>query len=371
MSDLAIEEGQVPLKTTFPRLANIYLRGAVNDAEVPMLAKWPVLVLATSEQVISQIPNIRAANPDIVILAYIGGSYTIGNLPDIRDGNVWFWQGIRDWANENHGWLLRADYSHAWSWLPNYWLLNPTAGYQDWLPGYVKQTLFDERPGIFDGLLVDNAWNRVSFANSGSSSLISLGSDGTPTPQAVLDAAWYSGMNTMYEGLRTLLGAECILVGNGPNSYPVFNGAEIEDFPRNFSGVDTPLLWKNWTLLGYPYSLARNEQFYAAPRLNIVNAGYPLRDGSAEYWRRLRFTLGSCLMFDSFFSFDASPSTHAQIWWEPTLYEINFGKAQAQMHALTGHFTGAFARDFEGGTVIVNPTGNKIMNVLPMDARIG
>lgn len=362
------------MKLIYPRLANYYLKGFISDADAADLARWDILVLATTEQVIAQVPKIRAANPDVVIMAYVGCAYTIANLPDVRDPNVWFWQGIRDAANENGWWLLRADYSHAWSWRPEYWLLNPTAGYQIWLPGYIRNELFLARPGVYDGVMLDNLWDRVSFVNAGHQSLVSLSSDGTPTPQAALDAGWHGGMSTLTTGLRVLLGNERPLVGNGPSSYPEMNGAVIEDYPRNFAGpADTGLGWRNWTLSGYPYSLLRNGAFYAAPRLNILNAGVPAWDGSyatEEDRRRFRFTLGSCLLSDAWFSFDASPATHGQLWWMPE-YGYDLGAAQGPMEPVHGHGAGMFHRAFVRGEVLVNPTTKKLLNVWPMDARIG
>ncbi|MDI3496579.1 MAG: hypothetical protein PWQ35_600, partial [Patescibacteria group bacterium] len=61
------------IKSTYPRLANYYLKWDLNTKEAQELAKWDLLILDMEVQENSPeaLKEIRRLNPDIIILAYI------------------------------------------------------------------------------------------------------------------------------------------------------------------------------------------------------------------------------------------------------------------------------------------------------------
>jgi hypothetical protein len=58
-------------KSKYPRTVNLYWKTPITMEEVPVLAKWDILVLDMKAQVDSKTAiNIRELSPDIIILAY-------------------------------------------------------------------------------------------------------------------------------------------------------------------------------------------------------------------------------------------------------------------------------------------------------------
>jgi len=363
--------GQPSVSTTFPRLLNYYLPGVVTDTEA--LARWDVVVVSTTVSE-AQIAELRAFNPNIIILAYLGGIYTYYYAGGVPDTNIAFWQGVWQAANAGDWWLLRTDGSHVSS-STNMWNIDVTANckldgsgkrYSSWFPQYVREQLFDAHPGLYDGVFFDNCFDSISYLNNAQPFGIDTDRNGIAEDSLTLGLLWSAGMAVMMNALRTELGDGRFILANGPNSYATIDGNMIEDFPRNFTASDTTALWDTWGVSG-PYSLARNKSFYRQPLLNMVNAGAVANDtGNAEFERHKRLTFASALLFDALYSLDKSPSTHGDLWYQPE-YDYELGAALGVALVLG---TGIWMRSFEHGTVEVNPTGSVVDGIQPLDGRI-
>ena len=83
----------------FPRLANMYLHGSVDQTQIPALAQWDMLILSTawSQQ---DLQELRTLNPDITIFLYVC-SYCPHSPPPASDP----WQvGVYNYAEANDLW---------------------------------------------------------------------------------------------------------------------------------------------------------------------------------------------------------------------------------------------------------------------------
>jgi hypothetical protein len=339
------QDGITPTPTgpKFPRLANIYLHGAVNAADVPALARWDLLVL-DSVWTDEQLAWIRTLNPDIKIFFYTC-PYCIA-VP-VAPGDAWRRVNY-DYAESNDLWWRNADRSIASDW-PNVQMANMT----DWCPrgpqgnwrsflAWRIRWLMATRPSL-DGVFFDNFWNARSWQQG---NIVRLDSDCNPTHNpagcdgvmdspALLDSLWNQACRGLASEVRAhfdLLDPQrppqrpLAILANGASDYfPWLNGTMYEHFPSGHANVDP---WNphgyNWNheMLDYPdgYLAAPfrpepyNAQILNAEWRQVDATGNPIRD--AEFERHKRFTFGSALLGDGFYSLDAG-TNHGALWWEP------------------------------------------------------
>jgi hypothetical protein len=155
-SPAASQEGTTPVLDgpDYPRLANVYLHGAVNPADIPLLARWDLLVL-DSVWTDEQLAQIRALNPDIKIFFYTC-PYCI-NVP-VAPNDTWRQENY-EYAATHDLWWRNADRSIASDW-PGVQMANltelcpsgPQGTWSEFIAGRVRW-LTATRPsldGIFD-----------------------------------------------------------------------------------------------------------------------------------------------------------------------------------------------------------------------------
>lgn len=72
----SLAAGAMPARAAeppYPRLANMYLQGGIDAADIPALARWDVLILdATWTR--SNLQTLRALNPNIKLFYYVCAS---------------------------------------------------------------------------------------------------------------------------------------------------------------------------------------------------------------------------------------------------------------------------------------------------------
>jgi hypothetical protein len=184
------------LKTTYPRLANYFLKWEISDEDAKELAKWDLLILDMETQETSrpQLLKIRESNPRIIILAYITQQEIISEPGFYNQANL----RQRLAARLNSGWWLKDEAGNKISNWPGTNLLNLTAGavadtqgykWNDYLPEFVNNEI--KSSGLWDGIFYDNIWSDISWLNQGN---IDLNNDGQKETKEVLNSLWIAGV---------------------------------------------------------------------------------------------------------------------------------------------------------------------------------
>lgn len=321
----------------FPRLANIYLHGTVDESLIPQLARWDLLVL-NSVWTNAQLAELRRRNPDIKLFVYVC-PYAVPRTPYAL--NV-FEVATHRYVNDHDLWWYDAAGRPASDW-PNTSMVNLTAQaplgpegrWRTWLVQRLVQHL-ETHPQL-DGVFLDNFWQSIGWAQT----WLRLDSDCNPThnpagcnsmPDAVdaLDAAWFSALSSFSRQLRDECGRlgrrngkrYAVLSNSASDYFANLNGTMIENFPRGSDrDVGNPHGY-NWNRSMLEARVGYLDPLFAARpyQASILNAGWtgthvaPQR--SDEFERHKRFTFASALLGDGFYSLDESPKTHGAIWWE-------------------------------------------------------
>jgi len=325
----------------FPRLANMYLQGGVDPADIPALARWDVLILdiAWTRQHLQQ---MRALNPDIKIYFYVC-AYCMQVPPPA--GDPWRQENY-NYAATNDLWWRNWNQTIASDWpgtqLVNITALCPTVSQGNWRQ-YIAarvERLMETYPEV-DGVFYDNFWKSIAWEQGG---IIQVDSDCNPThnpagcngvmdSDATVDALWNAALRELAADTRARFDALVARRGGRPLSiisnssadyFENLNGTLHEYFPSGSANPDP----------GNPYGYNWNQEMQALPggylvapfrttpyRVSVLNADWhgtwdaPQR--SADFERHKRFTLASALMGDGYYSLDAAETGHGSIWWEP------------------------------------------------------
>jgi hypothetical protein len=334
----------------FPRLANIYLQGAVRESEIPSLARWDVLVLDSS-WTNDQLRRLRDHRPDIKLFFYVcAHCMTVNPVP--RD--TWRTQNFL-YAATHDLWWRNTDGTVASDW-PRTALLNvtevaPAGRVTRWFPWFAPrvEALVRAHPQL-DGVFLDNFWKNISWEQG---SVIRVDSDCNPThnpagcdgaqdPPAVLDSLWNRALRGFARDTRRRFdvlqgqlgyGRPLAIAANGASDYfPWLNGTMYEHFPSRRTPADR----------NNPYRYNWNHEMHAVPGgylvapfsnqpygVQIVNAAgdgtWEAPDRTPEFERHKRFTLCSALLGDGYYSLDASQG-HGSLWWEPEYDGGGIGK---------------------------------------------
>ena len=345
------------LKSSYPRLANYYLKWELNSTEARELAKWDLLIL--DMEVGSNSPDaiklIREINPQVIILAYITSQEIIEDINQAA-GNTGAFLRRELKSNIVDSWWLRDQSGQRISFWPGTYMLNLSDGaglnsqgqrFNDYLPEFVAQKIASLN--LFDGVYYDNTWGDVSWVNNGN---VDVNNDRVKDNSSVADTAWSSGFLKMLKKTRTLLGDKFIIVGNGriyQGYQNLLNGMMLESFPSE---------WENgghWT--GSMQTYLRLPTLNVNPQISIIN----VNKKNQYNYPAFRFGLTSTLLGNGFYSYDYDVSNHTQTWWYDE-YNVNLGPAQSQAYNLLQPSAanilqpGLWRRDFKYGSVLVNST---------------
>lgn len=352
--------GQVARTT--PRLVNYFhmdLPGDRADHQSERLAQWDVVIL--NHDLVAQgkvsLARLREINPRIKLLAWVPlQGPNAGLAPGVPA------KGARDWYARS------ADGSYL---VPHWggYLMNVCAHDHAWLKhvlNYVRRTCL-HRSG-YDGLMLDCLWPSAPDKQD-------VNGDGVHDAQDT--AAWREGMLFLLRQLRTEF-PETILVGNGgvpwPADCPYYefaNGCMHENaLGDQFGGVEWRHLWE-------PYRTAVSKTA-GRPAYHFIqtdvrsngrtpDAAARLRTLTAEDRRRLRLGYATTLLLDGgYFGFDRGDCLHGQLWWFDE-YDVDLG-APLGAYQEGRYGPGTISRNFERGSVIINPTPDTISvtNAVPL-----
>ncbi|MFA6514601.1 MAG: putative glycoside hydrolase [Patescibacteria group bacterium] len=344
------------LKSTYPRLANYFLKWEISEQEAIQLAKWDLLVLdmEVQENNPESIALIRELNPQVIILAYITSQEIIDDVNAYAGRTGAFLRGeLRD--NIYEGWWLKDQNGNRISNWPYTYMLNlsdvspvDNSGrrFNDYLPEFIAAKI--KNNGIFDGVFYDNTWGDISWINGGN---LDLNDDGLKDDEREADFLWAAGFKKMLDKTRALLGDDFIIAGNGrifEGYQKTINGMMLESFPSTWENGGT------WS--GSMTSYLKFTTLNRYPQIPIINVN---RRNEFDF-RALRFGLTSTLLGDGFYSFDYDTTNHSQAWWYDE-YDVNLGSAKSQAYNLLDFNDltfkpGLWRRDFKFGSVLVNST---------------
>ncbi len=340
-----------------PRLLNLWFTWQLPDETLVELAKWDVVVLDMDQQARfpDRIRRLRQLNPNIKVLAYVD-SCNIATARFVEES--WF-PGYKLAHAIPESFYMHRGSSRVSIW-PGAWMLNVTSNgptdaqgrrWSDMLPEFIQQEVWST--GLWDGIFLDNALdNATYFAGKG----LDITGDGQGENDAAVDAAWKIGWQQLAQNLRSRLGPNALIMGNGSVQHAgVVNGILLENFPRygwaaGFRDSET--------------SLSKN----ARPRLTALNSN-PNNANAPQSWQLMRYTLTSALLGDGYYSFDYGDRDHGQAWWYDE-YDAILGRPTGpariiQPAGASGFRTGVWWRDYERGAVVVNSTVNAATVDLP------
>jgi hypothetical protein len=331
-----------------PGIINFYLDWQLKEEDLPILARWDIVVLDGNQQARypDRIRKLRRLNPAIKILAYIPSEefatvhlnepsdYPYNKLGRqirsdwwLRDpqGNlIYFWPGqpMLDVTNKNPA--LRS--GERWN---------------DFLPRFIRDNLMSS--GLWDGIFLDNTFDGLKWFVK---SPVDLDRDGKADNQDDIDKAWREGMKFLLARIHEL-NPNAILIGNGGAVYAdQLNGVLFEHFPSWSWGPN----WKE-----VRDTVAKNR----APVMTAINVNTDNKDRPNDY-RLMRFGLGSALTSGSYYSFDRGSSSHNSVWWYDE-YEAALGSPTAAPKILAGAVgqgtvPAVWGRKFQNGLALVNST---------------
>ena len=335
---------------TSPKTANLYWRNPITPETAKELAQWDLLALDMTAQTYSAeaIKEIRKLNPQIIILAYTSAN----EMPTSRLNDVEP-QGFGQWHNlafgDQSAWHLKTWQGQEVVFWPGNVLMNLGVKnsngqtYGDYLTDFYQKLLAS---GLWDGLLFDNTWSEACWLNAD----IDIDADGRKDDCAKINSQWQKNYNDFFGRLRSRIGDDYILIGNGNGDYSRYlNGRMLEGFPEYWEG--------GW--VGQMESLAKSTAVGFSPRVNIVNSDSNNTGNKYDY-QSMRFGLASALLFDAYYSFDYGPNLREHLW-QYDEYKTNLGRplqaAANLFNPLNTKFVqGVWQREFENGIALVNST---------------
>ena len=352
-----------PSGPPFPRIANCYAVGLRPDStpkDIEEIARFDLLIGGVwcnwpnadqRKRLADNIAAVRKRNPHIIILDF--SSSAPYAYP--KDANF-----------PKSGWLLQPDGKHILGW-PGTEMINLTKPeVLDWL---AARSVASVRDKGFDGSFIDCMGGGFDWwacnIEHGEAYRIDADEDGKPDDRKELDAAWLKAKTELARKVREALGPKAVFMANGAGEWglPSMNGILLEDrldyvLKGRHKWEDVLREYLRWTEnapqpnvttivsssgLEPPYNAWKAMD--AKDREALLERGRNLKD-------RMRFGLATTLMGDGYYAYDLHTRWRGQRWWYPE-YDapLRYPKGRAEKQA-----DGTWHREFDGGTVIVNPT---------------
>lgn len=342
-----------PSGPPYPRLANIYLHGAVDTADIAPLARWDVLVL-DSVWPDAQLQQLRTYNPGIKLFFYVCG-HCVAVPPAANDA----------WRRENYAyaqtfdmWWRNTNGRIASDW-PGTQLLNMTDYCPDGSAGPWRRYMpmrIEMLAGAhsqLDGVFLDNFWKSISWEQGQAINVDSdcaavrnpQGCNNTPDTAEEIDARWNGALTEFASELRRRFdrvqsnrpgrpSRPLAIISNGSGDYfSWLNGTMYEHFPHG-GGARDPGNAHGYSWMSSMF--AQPSGYLAAPfrstpyNVSIINAGWrgswDAPERTPDFERHKRFTLVSALLGDGYYSLDAATAGHGGLWWEPEYDHAGRGK---------------------------------------------
>ena len=313
------------------------------------------------------IDQLRAMNPEIVILGYIpiNGNSLTGYLHPTGTVCYKHWEGI----SAGDFWLYDVAGGVVSDW-PGKGSVNLTPNcpvnaqgqvYWQWFAHFVDDTIWKHGQSEWDGIFLDDVWDNISWLNSGRQYSIDSDRDEMADPADRLDPWWTATNDSCTALIRELLGPDAAIVSNGANScYRSLNGTMVENFPYGGAPDQNNIYgyaWTRWTLLDRGSYFRGLENYVSSPLpLSIINAQWQMvgdqPDTTGRSQAHKRLGLATALLGDGYFSLDNY--NHSMTWWQPE-YEIYLGAPTGPGYTYLVGGLNIWRRDYAEASVIVNP----------------
>jgi len=337
----------VKIEEKYPRVANLFFKWDISDAEAKELAKWDVVVIDMEAQVNTPdgLKKIKAYNPQIKILAYITSQEFTHHFSNLKSSSM----RRRLYGGLSDDWWLNSSGGGRLVWWPGTWLLNVTEDcpqkdgkrWNDYLPEFVAREILNS--DFWDGVFYDNAWESVSWLPSGDE--VDLNSDGQAESARDIDQKWREGMNKIFRRTKELAPGKIVMGNGGKGYFNYLNGIAIEHFHK-----------ADWVgaMNDYFFILGKSQ----SPAVTILNSNTD-NTGRQDDYAKMRFGLLSTLLGDGYYSFDYGDQAHNQLWWYDE-YGTFLGKPLNSAYNIGNGSTkvaqGVWRRDFKNGVVLLNST---------------
>lgn len=346
--NLAVPANAFHDESNFPKLANYYLDWDLTEAKIEELQKWDVVIISAGaySRHPELVKKLRVLNPHISLLVYIPSQEIANFSPTLEDGNVW--KDIYNKVNANDWWLYTADHQKVSTWPGTSWInASSSAKTADGLQftDYLAQTVVSKflNTGDFEGVFYDNMFDDLSWVGTN----IDIDNNGLADSTSTVDARWQEGMNKLIAATKTLAPGKFVLANEKSNFYNTqLNGKLREHFPGDY-------------VHGWKEEMERyiNNQLAGQPRAYIINSDTNNINNDVYDLRKMRFTYGSSLLGNGYYSFDAGDQGHNSRWWYDE-YNVNLGAPSGGLkNILTGGNTlgrGVWVREFANGFVYLN-----------------
>lgn len=335
----------VKIEEKYPRMANLFFKWDISDAEAKELAKWDVVVIDMEAQVNTPegLKKIKTYNPQIKILAYITSQEFTHHFSNLKSNSM----RRRLYGGMDDNWWLESSGGGRLVWWPGTWLLNVTddcssAGGKRWneyLPEFVSREILNS--GFWDGVFYDNAWESASWLPGGDE--VDLNGDNRAEAVRDLDQKWRDGMNKIFRRTRELAPGKIVMGNGGKGYFNYLNGVAIEHFHK-----------ADWVsaMNDYFFILGKSQ----TPAVSILNSNTD-NTGRREDYSKMRFGLASALLGEGYYSFDYGDQAHNQLWWYDE-YGVFLGKPLNSAYNVGNGSTkfspGVWRRDFRNGIVLLN-----------------
>ena len=347
----------------FPRIANCYgvgLQPNNTPADIEEIARFDLLIggvwcnwgdEAMRKRLADNIAAVRKLNPHIIILDF--SSSAPYAHPD-------------DKTFPEDGWLLQPDGRRILGW-PGTEMINLTKpAVIGWL---AARSVASVREKGFDGTFIDCMgggfdWWACNIATREPYKVDANG-DGAPDEREWLNRAWIEAKTDLSRKVREALGPEVPFMTNqaGEWGFPHMNGILLEDYldyvlTGGMSWDHVLKTYLHWTEAPHGPNVTTIVSSSAVePPFNPWKTMTPEeREALLERGRgllpRMRFGLATTLMGDGYYAYDLHTRWRGQRWWYPE-YDAPLGYPQGVAEEQPD---GTWRREFDGGTVIVNPT---------------
>ncbi len=329
----------------YPRLANYILGTLPTDSEsIAKLAKQDLLIISPEQGTVrrSVIDTIRQINPNIILLAYVPAPTYNTAAWGVYPANTLY----KNFHVPDSCWLRDSSGNMISNWWPGLKHMNLSPSCSENLINFTRDNVLSQ--GIWDGIFYDMIFDNISWLNDGD---IDLNGDGAKDNKSWADAEWQKRTVYLLDRSRTLSVKYILINGSSVSDYQSYvNGRMYENFPTPWEAGGS------WS--GIMSGLVRNAAANQSPKMYVVNANTK-NTGNKNDYRRMRFGLGSALMFDNvYFSFDYGDKDHNQVWWYDE-YDVSLGTPAGPARSMNNRtqFTDdVWRRDYTNGIALVNPT---------------
>jgi hypothetical protein len=249
----------------------------------------------------------------------------------------------------------------------------------DWLVERCRMSLRDRG---FDGVFIDcmgsgfDAW--ACNIDGGTPYQVDADGDAKADDRAWLDPEWVQAKVELSRRVREAIGPDCVFMTNqaGAWGHEAMNGILLEDFldyvMSGFMDYDRVMdEYLGWTKVAptpnvttIVSSSAIEPPFDPWKTMNQA-ARDALLDRGRSLVGRMRFGLTTTLMGNGYFAYDLHTRWRGQRWWYPE-YDVPLGQPRPGFEQQGRRQPdGTWHREFDGGTVIANPTALDVLVSLP------